>query len=130
MKRILVLILFALLLALLAPQIVHALGFFQGEPPPVFEVPLVLEIALVGVLSTLITQGMKNRFPKIAGALAVLISALVSTSLSILTGVVNASVPVLLWPLLDKGLIALAVWLTSLGVYSASKGLRTTMAGR
>lgn len=116
MKRFLVLFL-AVLLALLATQVAFALGnSTQGETTS-FEFPPALEIALVGALSAYVTQGLKNRFPKIANALAVLISAVVSTALGILTGIINTGVPPLLWPLLTQGAIALATWLTSIAVF-------------
>lgn len=117
MKTFLLILILVLLAALFFPGVAFALGVNAQEPAPAFEFPPALEIALVGALSAFITQGLKDRFPKIADALAVLVSAIVSTTLGILTGLITTSVSPLFWPLITQGAIALAIWLTSIGTY-------------
>jgi len=102
----------ALVIAVLVPQ---PMAFGLDEPP--FEIPLVLYAALIGVISSFLTAGLKDRFPKIADAIAVLVSAVVTTVLDFLTGVVNMGVPPLFWPLIIQGCLILASWLATWATY-------------
>lgn len=82
-----------------------------------FEIPEAFHIALVGFLTLLITEGLKDRFPQIAGALAVLISASVATLVSFVTGLINTGVDPMFYPMLTQAFLLIAAWLSSWGAY-------------
>ncbi len=106
----LVLFVLSLLAALLLPK---DMASMVGG----FEIPEAFHIALVGFLTLLITEGLKDRFPQIAGALAVLISASVATLVSFVTGLINTGVDPLFYPMLTQAFLLIAAWLSSWGAY-------------
>jgi hypothetical protein len=86
-----------------------------------FETPEAFGIALTGLLVYFIVNGLKNRFPEIQGAAALLAAAIVTTALSALTGLINTNVPMEFWPILEEAFILLATFLTAIGTKELEK---------
>jgi hypothetical protein len=118
MKKLVLVLLYAILLALLFPQPALALGI--QEPLP-YEFPPAFGIALTGLLTYLLTHALQNRFPWITGNLALLASALSAAFVSLMTGLVNLYVPVEFTPILTQALLLLAAWMTGVGIKQLEK---------
>jgi hypothetical protein len=101
----------AIAIAVPAPA---ALGL---EEVPTFEFPPALYSLLIGIASTFLTAGLKDRFPEIAGALTVLISAVVTTALNFIAGGITVGIEFAFWPVFMEGIKLLISWLGTWGAY-------------
>jgi len=125
MKKFLFVLLIAMLLALAFPQMALAMGSHQETPP--YVIPEVLQVALLGVATYWIVEGLKLAFPKLTGFGPQLASVLVAMVLAQATDLINLFVPPSFWPLITDVLILAATWLVANGTKRIEKNVRLAL---
>ena len=108
--------LLAIVLAIAVPILISIGGAGALADIPVFQIPEVFQMALLGFVTYWLVKGLEVVFPPLVGLGAQIAAVIVAFLLDLLTKLINANVAPDFFTILADIFVLLATWLTAAGI--------------